>query len=56
MVGSWDSGVIGYFSRFPVVNLDGLVNSYDYLRAQKEGTVAALFGGTGLLTLRTSTV
>ncbi len=23
-------GTIGYFSRFPVVNLDGLVNSYDY--------------------------
>ena len=33
VVGSWDAGVIGYFSRFPVVNLDGLVNSWDYLRA-----------------------
>ena len=33
VVGSWDAGVIGYFSRFPVVNLDGVVNSYDYLRA-----------------------
>ena len=33
IVGAWDAGVIGYFSRFPVVNLDGLVNSYDYLRA-----------------------
>ncbi len=33
VVGSWDAGVIGYFSRFPVVNLDGLVNSYDYLHA-----------------------
>ena len=32
IIGSWDSGVIGYFSRFPVVNLDGLVNSYDYMR------------------------
>ena len=30
VVGSWEAGVIGYFSRFPVVNLDGLVNSYDY--------------------------
>ncbi len=30
VAGSWDAGVIGYFSRFPVVNLDGLVNSYDY--------------------------
>ena len=33
VIGSWDAGVIGYFSRFPVVNLDGLVNSYDHLRA-----------------------
>ena len=33
IVGAWDAGVIGYFSRFPVVNLDGLVNSWDYLRA-----------------------
>ena len=42
VVGSWSTGVIGYFSRFPAVNLDGLVNSYDYLRAYKEGTKAAL--------------
>ncbi len=34
VVGSWDAGVIGYFSRFPVVNLDGLVNSYDFYRAR----------------------
>ena len=33
VIGSWDAGVIGYFSRFPVVNLDGLVNSYDYFHA-----------------------
>ena len=33
VLGSWDAGFIGYFSRFPVVNLDGLVNSYAYLRA-----------------------
>ena len=32
VIGSWDAGVIGYFSRFPVVNLDGVVNSYDYFR------------------------
>ena len=32
LVGSWDAGVIGYFSQYPVVNLDGLVNSYDYFR------------------------
>ena len=33
VIGSWDSGIIGYFSRFPVVNLDGVVNSYDYFHA-----------------------
>ncbi len=32
VIGSWDAGVIGYFSQYPVVNLDGLVNSYDYFR------------------------
>ena len=34
VLGSWDTGAIGYFSRFPVVNLDGLVNSYDYFHAR----------------------
>ncbi len=37
VIGSWDSGIIGYFSRFPVVNLDGLVNSYDYFYATGDG-------------------
>ena len=32
VLGSWDAGAIGYFAERPVVNLDGLVNSYDYLR------------------------
>ena len=34
VIGSWDAGAIGYFSRFPVVNVDGLVNSYDFYRAR----------------------
>ncbi len=38
VVGSWDAGIVGYFSRFPVMNLDGLVNSWEYLRARQEGT------------------
>ena len=38
IIGSWDSGRIGYFSDFPVVNLDGLANGYDYLAAvRKDG-------------------
>ena len=36
VVGSWDAGMIGYFSHFPVVNLDGLVNSYDYIHFARE--------------------
>ena len=34
VVGAWDAGIMGYFSRFPVINLDGLVNSYDYFHAK----------------------
>ena len=48
VVGSRDAGVIGYFSRFPVVNLDGVVNSYCYLRAQKKGTEAAFYQRYGI--------
>ncbi len=48
VVGSWDAGVIGYFSRYAVVNLDGLVNSYDYMSAQKEGTEAAFYQRYGI--------
>ena len=33
VIGTWDAGIVGYFSRFPVVNLDGLVNSYDFFHA-----------------------
>ena len=33
VIGSWDAGKTAYFSHFPVVNLDGLVNSWDYFRA-----------------------
>ena len=36
VVGSWDAGILGYFSHFPVVNLDGVVNSYDYFHATRE--------------------
>ena len=48
VVGSWDAGVIGYFSRYPVVNLDGLVNSYEYLRARREGTRATFHQRYGI--------
>ncbi len=48
IVGSWDSGRIGYFSSFPVVNLDGLVNSYDYLNAVRNGNADKFFSAYGI--------
>jgi hypothetical protein len=30
VVGSWDAGYVGYYCRHRVVNLDGLVNNYEY--------------------------
>lgn len=37
VVGSADAGVVGYFSASPVVNLDGLMNSYEYFRVLNPG-------------------
>ncbi len=48
VIGSWNAGVVGYFSRFPVVNLDGLVNSYDYYRARKEGLKFTIYSRYGI--------
>jgi hypothetical protein len=36
-VGVFDSGIVGYFSSTPIVNLDGLINSVEYLRMLKAG-------------------
>ena len=48
VIGSRSAGVIGYFSRFPVVNLDGLVNSHDYMRALAKGTRATSWRKYGI--------
>jgi hypothetical protein len=32
LFGSWDAGMIGYYCNKPVINLDGLVNDYDFLQ------------------------
>ena len=48
LVGSWDSGVIGYFSRLPVMNLDGMVNSYAYKEAMEDGSTDRFLGAHGL--------
>lgn len=40
VVASFDAGVLGYFADRPVVNLDGLVNSYEWRAARAAGTAA----------------
>lgn len=40
VVGSWNAGVLGYFARRPVVNLDGLINNFGLLPYLEERRVA----------------
>ncbi len=35
VVGSWNAGIISYYSQHRVVNLDGLVNSWDFFRHEQ---------------------
>ena len=46
LVGSFDSGVVAYFARAQVVNLDGLVNSYGNKKAlgDRDNNVFDMFG------------
>ena len=48
VVGSWSSGVVGYFSHLTVVNLDGLANSYDYLSVKRTETLESVPQRLGL--------
>ena len=48
LVGSWDGGAIGYFSRLPVMNLDGLANSYGYKEAIEEDSKGVFWRRHGL--------
>ena len=48
LVGSWDGGAVGYFSRLPVMNVDGLANSYGYKEAMEEGSIGAFWRRHGL--------
>jgi hypothetical protein len=38
VLGSWDAGVLGYFTEQRVVNLDGVVNGVEYLEAMKRSS------------------
>lgn len=45
---SWDAGVVGYFAGRPVVNLDGVVNSYEYYEASREGRIGPFLAARGI--------
>lgn len=45
---SWDAGVVGYFAGRPVVNLDGVVNSFEYYQATRNGTVGPFLAASGV--------
>ena len=36
VLASWDAGVVGYYARRPVINLDGVANSVEYYDAGRE--------------------
>jgi len=40
LVGSWNAGVLGYYAKQRVVNLDGLINSFELLPYLREKRVA----------------
>ena len=42
LLAAWNAGQLGYFSNRRVINLDGLVNSYDYYHNVKRGDEALL--------------
>jgi hypothetical protein len=42
VLASFNAGQFGYFSNRQVINLDGLVNSFEYFRSVKQGTVSLL--------------
>ncbi len=48
VLGSWDAGVIGYYAQRPVINLDGVANSYGYYEASRQGRVGAFLRERGL--------
>lgn len=39
LVGSWNAGVLGYYAKQRVVNLDGLINSYELVPHLRERTI-----------------
>jgi hypothetical protein len=48
IVGSFSAGVVGFFSRHQVVNLDGFANSKEYLDYLKRGEMRGFVEATGI--------
>jgi hypothetical protein len=48
ILGSWDAGVIGYFTSQKIINIDGVVNSIVYANALKHGTAGELLKKQGI--------
>ena len=48
VLGSWDAGVVGYYSHRSVINLDGVANSSAYYRAGQQGRVGEFLEERGL--------
>lgn len=48
LIGAWNAGVLGYYSDHRVVNLDGLINGFDYLPYFREGRIEDYVKDTGI--------
>ncbi len=48
VLASWDAGVVGYYANRPVMNLDGVANSYEYYQASRDGRVGEFLAARGL--------
>ncbi len=48
VVGMTDSGLFSYFSRRRTVNLDGVINGYEYQRALRDGALSEYLSSTGV--------
>lgn len=47
IIGAWNAGTIGFLSERQVVNLDGLVNSWDYDQVERQD-LCGYFQKTGI--------
>lgn len=48
IIGAWNAGVLGYYSKHRVVNLDGLVNDFEILPYLREGRIADYIRDQGI--------